>query len=374
MLEVADKTVEFLLRHDAARPPPDIGSLAGNAFERVHWRDAFDTFQEAERLALWETKTALDGLNEGAYLAARDALFPLAVSGSQGAVSFGNRAGHKLREALEATGVWEHLQHETCGRNSRIAFADVCGGPGAFSQALFAMSRQYKLKLRGFGMTLRSVKGLDWYSSLPSDRFLATYGVDGTGDVFNLANIEALRSLTLTEKLKLVVADGGFNVPFDIANYQETISGRILFGQWLAALKLLRPGGCFLLKLFDTFSPLLRVMLYLATYLYDRVHVVKPRHSRVVNSERYLVCLGFRGAQAPWMAYFERCYQVGFTDNDSIPTIMPVSWVMEDETFVGDMAEMSSAIASNQVVSLKMVLAKLHSSSSAEKTEQQPVS
>ncbi|RNF09573.1 methyltransferase [Trypanosoma rangeli] len=374
MLEVADKTVEFLLRHDAARPPPGIGLLTVNEFERVHWRDAFDSFQEAGRLALWKTKSALDDVNESAYLAARDALFPLAVSGSQGVVLFGNRAGHKLREAMEATGVWEHLQHETVGRKGSLAFADVCGGPGAFSQALFGMCRQHKLKLRGFGMTLRSVKGLDWYSSLLSDRFLATYGIDGTGDVFNLANIEALRSLTLTENMKLVVADGGFNVPFDIANYQETISGRILFGQWLTALKLLRVNGCFLLKLFDTFSPLLRVMLYLSTYLYDRVHVVKPRHSRVLNSERYLVCLGFRGAPEPWMKHFERCYQAGFTDNDHIPTIMPISWVMEDETFLSDMTEMSSTIASNQVVALKMVLAKLQLSISAKQTEEQPAS
>ncbi|KAF5226310.1 putative methyltransferase [Trypanosoma cruzi] len=362
MSEVTDKTVEFLLRHSASRRPPDIGSLKEKAFERANWRDAFDKFQETERLMLWETKSELDGVDEGAYRAARDALFPFAVSGSQGAVSFGNRAGHKLREVMEATGVWEHLQRETSGQKGAVVFADVCGGPGAFSQALFEMSRQYKLRMRGFGMTLRNVRGLDWYSSLPLEKFLPTYGIDGTGDIFNLANIEALLSLTIRERLKLVVADGGFNVPFNIANYQETLSGRILFGQWLAALKLLRPGGCFILKLFDTFSPLSRVLLYLSTYLYDRVHVVKPRHSRVVNSERYLVCLGFLGTPGPWMEYFEHCYQVGFSDNDSIPKIMPTSWVMEDKTFMKDLKQMNSTIASNQTLALKMVLAKLQPS------------
>ncbi|ORC85534.1 methyltransferase [Trypanosoma theileri] len=368
MSEVTDKTVEFLLRHDPARPSPDLGSLVGNSFEVTHWRNAFDTFQQTERMKLWETKTALDSIDNAAYMAARDALFPLAVSGRQGASAFGNRAGHKLYETMEASGVWEHLREEWLSqkKGKRIGFVDVCGGPGAFSQALFAMSKGYKLKLRGFGMTLRGVEGLDWYSNLLSRDFLPTYGIDGTGDIFKLANIEALCSLTLTEHIKLVVADGGFNVPFDIANYQETISGRILFGQWLAALKLLRNGGCFILKLFDTFSPLLRSMLFLSTYLYKRVHVVKPRHSRVVNSERYLVCIGFTGVSPEWMEYFEKCYQDGFIDNDSIPTILPSTWVMEDEIFKNDLADMNATIASNQTVALEMVMAKLQTSPQAE--------
>lgn len=365
MTEVSDKTVEFLLRRDAARPPPDLGSLAGKELERVHWRDAFDAFQETERLTLWKTKSALDNIDEKAYLDARNAVFPLAVSGPKDGAKFGNRAGHKLHETMEATGVWEHLRQETSGHKKLIAFADVCGGPGAFSQALFAMCPRYKIKLQGFGMTLRSVEGLDWYTSLPSRRFLPTYGVDGTGNIFNLANIEALRSLTLRENLKLVVADGGFNVPFSVANYQETISGRILFAQWLAALKLLQPGGCFILKLFDTFSPLLRTILYLSTYLYDRVHVVKPRHSRVVNSERYLVCLGFAGTPEQWMEHFERCYLDGFVDDDSIPTIMPTQWVMADETFSSDLLEMNATIVSNQIAGLLMVLDKLQPSLAA---------
>ncbi|KAH9578098.1 Ribosomal RNA methyltransferase FtsJ domain [Trypanosoma melophagium] len=364
MQEVTDKTVEFLLRHDPARLSPDLASLTGNSFELSHWRDAFDTFQQTERLQLWKTKTALDSIDNAAYMAARDALFPLAVSGCQGASAFGNRAGHKLYETMEASGVWEHLRQERQSqkKGKRIGFVDVCGGPGAFSQALFAMSRRHKLKLRGFGMTLRGVEGLDWYSSLSSSEFLPMYGIDGTGDIFKLANIEALCSLTLTEDIKLVVADGGFNVSFDIANYQETISGRILFGQWLAALKLLRNGGCFVLKLFDTFSPLLRSMLFLSTYLYKRVHVVKPRHSRVVNSERYLVCIDFTGLSPQWMEYFEKCYQDGFIDNDSIPTILPLTWVMEDETFKNDLAEMNATIASNQITALQMVMAKLQTS------------
>lgn len=38
-------------------------------------------------------------------------------------------------------------------------------------------------------MTLANVEGLDWYSSLRRKRFVTTYGVDSTGDIFSLANV-----------------------------------------------------------------------------------------------------------------------------------------------------------------------------------------
>lgn len=61
-------------------------------------------------------------------------------------------------------------------------------------------------------MTLANVEGLDWYNSLRRKRFVTTYGVDGSGDIFSLANVEALRSMLHGYNVRLVVADGGFHV------------------------------------------------------------------------------------------------------------------------------------------------------------------
>ncbi|KEG14289.1 putative methyltransferase [Trypanosoma grayi] len=73
------------------------------------------------------------------------------------------------------------------------------------------------------------------------------------------------------------------------------------------------------------------------------------------------------------MEYLDRCYQEGFVDNDTIPLIMPTAWVLEDETFKGDIAEMNDAIASSQVSGLKMVLTKMQSTPPAAGTEVQPM-
>jgi cap1 methyltransferase len=358
---VEDRSLEFLLRRspDAALPP--LKALRGQPFTQHHWRDAFDGEQATLREEVWAMKTQLDRIPAETYTATRNKLFPLAVSGEQR--HFSNRAGFKLLESMESTGVWMELAKALPGKSKNhtreLVFADVCGGPGAFSQALFQAGRRHGWKrMHGYGMTLGGVTGLDWYNHLlKSPRFTCTYGLDGTGDIFQLSNIECFASLTKTVPLLLVVADGGFHVDFTMANYQETISSRILYGQWLAALKLLRRGGCLVLKLFDTFSPLSRAILYLSCFLYSRVHVAKPRHSRVVNSERYLVCVDYQGyPNDDWRCYLDEYYSNGFTDSEHVPELMPADWCLQDAVFMSDLREMNTIIATNQKAALQMIV------------------
>ncbi|KAK7202303.1 methyltransferase [Novymonas esmeraldas] len=358
---VEDRSLEFLIRHcDGATPPP-LHSLSCDDFTRHHWRDAFDDEQAELREEVWAMKTQLDAIAPETYTATRNKLFPLAVSGEQR--HFSNRAGHKLLESMESTGVWVELLKLLRGKSLKrprdFTFADVCGGPGAFTQALFQAGRKQGWRhLHGYGMTLAGVSGLDWYNHLQrSSQFTPTYGLDGTGDIFKLSNIDCFASVTAATPLLLVVADGGFNVDFSVANYQETISARIMYGQWLAALKLLRQGGCFVLKLFDTFSPLSRAVLYLSSFLYRRVHVAKPRHSRVVNSERYLVCVGYLGMPADgWERYLDRFYEVGFADGEHVPELIPRDWCLHDAVFTEDMRDMNAAVATNQLIALQMII------------------
>lgn len=367
MSDVADRTVEFEVRSRFACmsstaellsvPPPD----ASSAEPTVHWRNAYSDAADPQRDHLNKVKSQLDSKDVKSYYAARDNLFPLAQSGSQGAREFFNRAGHKLHESMQVIGVWEHLVKVAKDRQlRRIAFADVCGGPGAFSQLLYATAPKYFKALRGFGMTLYS-KGedtLQWYPELvKSKNFFVTYGVEGTGNIYATENIHSLSSVTATSSLLLVVADGGFDVPFDVANFQETISARIVYGQWLAAVACLQEGGCFVLKLFDTFSPFLQSVLYLSTLCFRRVHIVKPKHSRVVNSERYLVCVGFVGISDSWRSYLFERHANGFTE-DTLPlALVPQTWMTGDEAFVATVTKLNNEIAEMQAKALQMVLA-----------------
>lgn len=363
---VIDKTVEYELRsrfsaagvssHTVTPPPLSWVSEC----PRVHWRDAFDGHLQSLREELHAVKSQLDATDENSFRMARDALFPLAKSGSS---LFSNRAGHKLDEAMQVVGVWPHLVRwstENGGVRS-IAFADVCGGPGAFSQALYAtVPRRTFSQLKGFGMTLYSDKDdtLNWYSELiKKHKFTVTYGVDGTGNIYLPENIHALQSLVQPFAMQLVVADGGFDIAFDVVNYQETISARIVFGQWLAAVAILKKGGCFVLKMFDTFAPITRSMLFLSTLFFDHVHIVKPKHSRVVNSERYLVCVGMRELSPQWEAFLFAIHENGFADDSLLLSCCPPQWVADDVAFCQSMEESTKGIATTQIKGLRMILA-----------------
>lgn len=402
--KVTECTACFRLKHDDEAVPPHLGALlhSGHRFAPKHWREAYSMPVESIQSELWKVKAKLDEIPEKTYYLARQRVFPLSTGGGLQR-KFTNRAGFKLLEVLDAVGVWDQIASEpaadsgisesecssstknagTCEslgiqlgekRRKRVApvirFADLCGGPGSFSQALFyeGKRRVHRAVLRGYGMTLRDVDGLDWYPELAKmgegkasakHAFVATYGLDGTGDIYQLANVDALASLTGQGTVNLVVADGGFHVPTELSNYQETISTRITYAQWFANLKLQALGGCFVVKLFDTFSPFTRAMLYLTTFLYREVWIVKPRHSRTVNSERYLACLDFKGLpdRMEWMKYLEACFVSGFeTDETCVPSLLPASVLDGDKTFSLDLQKANDAIASKQILALRSVI------------------
>jgi hypothetical protein len=55
-----------------------------------------------------------------------------------------------------------------------------------------------------------------------------------------------------------------------------------------------KKGGSFILKVYDTFTRFSLDLLFLLSNLYEEVYIIKPSTSRFANSEKYIVCKGFR--------------------------------------------------------------------------------
>jgi cap1 methyltransferase len=70
-------------------------------------------------------------------------------------------------------------------------------------------------------------------------------------------------------------------------NIQEVLSKRLYLCQFLAAMMILRPGGHFVCKLFDVFTPFSAGLVYLMYRAFHRVSLFKPVTSRPANSERW---------------------------------------------------------------------------------------
>lgn len=163
-------------------------------------------------------------------------------------------------------------------------FADVAGGPGGFTEYL-----QYRLPNSvGYGITLKS--GLPWnMNKLDMNYFNITYGRDETGNVFTNSDYFSEWVLSKNrEGVDLVVSDGGFETD-DRPRQQEILSAGLILHEILIALMILKPNGNFLVKVFDTVTPISADLIYLITLCFDETYMFKPLSSRPANSERYLV-------------------------------------------------------------------------------------
>jgi 23S rRNA U2552 (ribose-2'-O)-methylase RlmE/FtsJ len=91
----------------------------------------------------------------------------------------------------------------------------------------------------------------------------------------------------------LVTADGGFDFSSDF-NDQEACAMALISAEVNTAIQLQAPGGAFILKMYDICSQVSFFTLYVLCLYYDNVFLHKPLTSRPANSEKYVICTGFK--------------------------------------------------------------------------------
>lgn len=183
-----------------------------------------------------------------------------------------------------------------------IKMAGLAEGPGGFIEAMINFRKKFKntcLQDKVYGITLRSVdKDIPGWTK--AGHFLKknqnvhiSYGKDGTGNIYNLDNIvEFARGFN--NNATLITADGGFDFSTNF-NKQEQSSLQIIFCEIVMALSIQNKDGSFVCKIYDSYTRVSVSFLYLLHSLYTEVHITKPYTSRPANSEKYLVCKGFKG-------------------------------------------------------------------------------
>jgi hypothetical protein len=192
-------------------------------------------------------------------------------------------------------------------------------------------------------------------------------GADGTGNIISLDNFEHCVSKH-QNTCQLITADGGFDFSCDFNN-QETMVSRLLAAEMGFALALQKPGGHFILKVFDTFTKPTIDIMYVLCNLYREVFVSKPCTSRHANSERYIVCKHFRpktsDALLPHLrAMFKQLED--FPQNAAMTSIFPMN---HDAYFLNKIEECNAIIGQQQMetinATIHLILNKYH----AEKLE-----
>jgi 23S rRNA U2552 (ribose-2'-O)-methylase RlmE/FtsJ/DNA-directed RNA polymerase subunit E'/Rpb7 len=228
-----------------------------------------------------------------------------------------SRAYFKLWEILSESKILEN-----CASNG-ISIANLAEGPGGFIHCLLdfrkmqmrASEKKWESNDVYHAITLKKTHPkdftLDWEFRKANDFFNKkkkegndinlTYGSPGgDGNLLDIKNIKHFVQQTIGEdgskKCQLVTADGGIGLETDEAyELQELANCKLFFSEIITALNVQEIGGSFILKVYDMYYDLTLQLIYLLSAYYEKIKITKPRTSRPANSEKYLICIGFKG-------------------------------------------------------------------------------
>jgi hypothetical protein len=120
-----------------------------------------------------------------------------------------------------------------------------------------------------------------------------TYGKDGTGNLYNVENITHMVEQFGANSMDFITADGGFDFSTDYNN-QESSSFALIMAEIASIMRLQRKDGSCIIKIYDVFNARSIQVIHFLKQHYKKVYFTKPMSSRPANSEKYIVCTGFK--------------------------------------------------------------------------------
>ncbi len=212
--------------------------------------------------------------------------------------------------------MWEIIYYFDLASEKNMTYAALAEGPGSFLQAVLKFREKFGFDMKQdkyFGVTIHPENGrniemgkqfmnyykkrypdlLNIHKTYPREKAMK-YKSRSNGDLTEVKTISLFKKeIAKTKKYAdLVTADGGFD--WDDENYQEQEAYMLVLGEIIGALRVQNKNGNFVLKIFETFTMTSLKMIYLLSSFYEKVYICKPMFSRESNSEKYVVCKGFK--------------------------------------------------------------------------------
>jgi 23S rRNA U2552 (ribose-2'-O)-methylase RlmE/FtsJ len=207
-----------------------------------------------------------------------------------------SRSYFKMIEMLQVSQFFERLPKTT----QKLRSSHVAEGPGGFIEAFLERAESRRIAVqKSYAITLkpnnnhvpgwrRSHQFLQRHSEVKIH-----YGEDGTGDIYVPENQRSFVQLHEPLRSHLFTGDGGFDFSTDYENQEKSVYP-LLVSSAVIGIQVLTTDGVFILKLFDVYSSVTQFLLRCITLCFKEWCLYKPATSRPCNSERYLICRGFR--------------------------------------------------------------------------------
>lgn len=239
--------------------------------------------------------------------------------------------------------------------------AFLAEGPGGFIEAYCnfrALSCKNKVKDDIFGVTLlsqdRNIPSWRLSSRLVNEFDIKLLkGADNTGSLYNIDNIQDYVNVIGKHTCDIVTADGGFDFSNDFNN-QEEQSTKLIIAETLTCLHLQKPGGVFILKLYDIHSLITIQILFIMKEMYQNITFIKPLSSRPANSEKYMFCYNFKGYDSPmYKKYVDILTDIIRTQSQ---TMMHLQDIHVPNVFLNDIIEYNAYYIIKQIIQINKTL------------------
>jgi hypothetical protein len=172
--------------------------------------------------------------------------------------------------------MWEILYSFGIADKKELSYAYLSGGNESFIQAVI----KYREKL-GNGITNDNI-----YKEKYTETDNKAIKIDNISKLFK-KDVEKSKKYT-----DLLIAD--CDLEWDNINYQEQEGYQLILGEIITALCVQAKDGAFVLKVFETFTIPTIKMIYLLSSFYQKTYIYKPFYSRASDSEKYIICTGFK--------------------------------------------------------------------------------
>ena len=245
-----------------------------------------------------------------------------------------SRSYFKLHEMIN---VYSLLEDE-------INCACLAEGPGGFINCL--NNPKYNIQ-RVYGITLISDdKSIPYWNQgiLNNKMNIIINGKNNNGDLYDYENIVEFIKTVGENKCHLVTADGGFDYSKNY-NLQENDSYRLIFCEIYLSLNIQKTNGNFIIKIFDLFNYKTQQLIYFLYNHYQHIEIYKPLTSRLSNSEKYIICLGYKGCPKNDLDIFKK----NFENYDKL-------WIDVPKSFLDNLNNYNELYVSSQIQKIEEIL------------------
>lgn len=196
-----------------------------------------------------------------------------------------SRAYYKLWEILKKYDKTFELY-----KKHQLNIGCLAEAPGGFVQALIHYrSRYYNDNITAISL-YENKKNIKW--GFKNDKYKIIYGDPKKKHDGNLYNPEIIEYYINSHKnkLDLITADGGMLLTDYKENFKSQYHLQLFLCELYISLKLLKNDGIFILKVYELCSQNMIDFMIIINKLYKKVNIFKPKTSREMNNEKYIIC------------------------------------------------------------------------------------